>query len=231
MNIAAKPAVILFDLNETLLDMTPVKKKVNSILNSKRGFRIWFGLLLQYSMVDNSTGHYHDFSQIGEATLDMAAAALKTSVKEDDKSEVLELMNTLPLHPDVEEGLQQLSDAGFRLATLTNSSQHTQTSQMHTAKLGSYFEKVLSVEAVQKYKPAPEAYRFAVQQLGVEPRDVMMVAAHGWDIAGATAAGMQTAFIRRMAQSLYSLSPFPTLEADGISSLAMQLQTSQSVSV
>ncbi len=51
-----KPSVILFDVNETLMDMSPLKKKVNDVLDSKRGFRIWFGMLLQYSLVDNSTG-------------------------------------------------------------------------------------------------------------------------------------------------------------------------------
>jgi len=48
-----KPSVIIFDVNETLLDMSPLQKKVNTLLGSKRGFRIWFGLLLQYSLVDN----------------------------------------------------------------------------------------------------------------------------------------------------------------------------------
>ena len=51
-----KPSVIIFDVNETLLDMNDVKKKVNKALNSKRGFKLWFGLLLQYSLVDVYSG-------------------------------------------------------------------------------------------------------------------------------------------------------------------------------
>ena len=227
MNSTTKPKVILFDVNETLLDMTPVKKKVNSVLDSKRGFRIWFGMLLQYSLVDNCTGDYHDFTQIGGAALQMAAAALEEEIDEDEKAEVLTLMNSLEPYPDVEEGLQQLKDAGFRLATLTNSTQETQLKQMQTAKLEKYFEALLSVDAVRKYKPASESYHYAVQTLGVAPQDVLLVAAHGWDITGATAAGMQAAFIKRKGHSLYPLAPLPAFEAKNLTDLATQLQSSK----
>lgn len=84
-----KPAVILFDVNETQLDMTDVKKKVNKALDSKRGFKLWFALLLQYSLVDTVTGKYHDFGAIAGATLQMAATALEIQVQEEDKNERL----------------------------------------------------------------------------------------------------------------------------------------------
>ncbi len=60
----------MFDVNETLVDMTYVKKKVNNALGSKRGFKLWFTQLLQYSLVDTITGSYHDFGAIAGATLE-----------------------------------------------------------------------------------------------------------------------------------------------------------------
>lgn len=221
---ATKPKVILFDVNETLLDMTPVKKKVNSILDSKEGFRIWFGMLLQYSLVDNCTARYHDFTQIAGAALYMAAIALEATVEEDDKKDVSAVMKELAPYPDVEEGLQLLKEAGYRLATLTNSTQQTQTAQLQAAEPGQYFEEMLSVDAVHKYKPASESYRYATETLGVAPQDVLLVAAHGWDIAGAMAAGLQAAFIRRKGQSLYPLAPVPAFETENLTDLAEQLQ-------
>ncbi len=86
-NRPVKPLVVLFDVNETLLDMTPLKKKVNRLLQSKRGFKIWFTTLLHYSLVDNVTNQYHDFSAIGYATLDMTATALKKQLTDEDKKE------------------------------------------------------------------------------------------------------------------------------------------------
>ncbi len=204
-----KPSVILFDVNETLLDMSPLKKKVNNILNSKRGFRIWFGMLLQYSLVDNCTGQYHDFSTIADATLDMAAKALEKEIEEDEKKEALALLKKLSAYADVEKGLKLLKEAGFRLATLTNSPMPTLTAQLQHSGLTTYFEATLSIDGVQKYKPATESYQYAARTLGVSTSEIIMVAAHGWDIAGAMQAGLQAAFIERKGQSLYPLASKP----------------------
>jgi 2-haloacid dehalogenase len=206
---AKKPLVILFDVNETLLDMSPLKKKVNEVLGNKEGFRIWFGMLLQYSLVDNSTGSYHEFSAIADATLDMAAKTLGKEIKEQDKKQALALIKQLKAYPDVEKGLSMLKAAGYRLATLTNSASQTQMAQLNHAGLSKYFEQTLSVDEVKKYKPALESYKYAAKALGVNTGEMVMVAAHGWDIAGALAAGMQAGFIERKGQSLYSLSPKP----------------------
>jgi 2-haloacid dehalogenase len=162
-----RPSIILFDVNETLLDMSPLQKKVNSLLGSKRGFRIWFGMLLQYSLVDNSTGSYHDFSTLAQATLDMAAKALDKEIEDNEKKEALAPMKQLSAYRDVEKGLKLLKAAGYRLATLTNSPPATQSEQLQYAGLTRYFEQTLSIEAVKICKPADESYQYAVKALGV----------------------------------------------------------------
>lgn len=218
-----KPSVILFDVNETLLDMSPLQKKVNSILNSKRGFRIWFGMLLQYSLVDNCTGLYHDFPAIANVTLDMAAKALGEEIDEDKKKEALALMKQLSAYPDVEKGLKLLKEAGYRLATLTNSPPVTQSEQLEHAGLTNYFEQTLSIDAVKKYKPALESYQYAAKALGVKTEDMLLVAAHGWDMAGAMAAGMQAAFIERKGQSLYPLAAKPLYIGKDLAEIAQAI--------
>lgn len=158
-----KPLVILFDVNETMLDMTPLKEKVNALMGTKDGFRIWFGMLLQYSLVDNSTGVYHEFPAIADATLDMAAKTLGKKLKEGDKKAALGLIKQLKAYPDVEKGLELLKGAGYRLATLTKSPMQTQTAQLAYAGLTKYFEKTFSIDEVKKYKPALETYQYAAK--------------------------------------------------------------------
>ena len=204
-----KPVVILFDVNETLLDMLPLKAKVNSLFKSENAFRIWFGMLLHYSLVDNCTGQYHDFVSIANATLDMTAEVMQVSISNDEKKDALSTIKMLAAYPDVKAGLTLLKQAGFRLATLTNSPMPTLIAQLEYAGLTTYFEEMLSIDSVKKYKPAPETYQFAAQKLGVNTNEILMVAAHGWDVNGALIAGMQGAFIEREGQSLYSLSPQP----------------------
>lgn len=215
--------VILFDVNETLLDMSALKKKINSLLNSSKGFRIWFGMLLHYSLVDNCTNNYHDFSAIAEATLDMAAKALEAEIDQKEKKEALQTIKELSAYDDVPKGLKQLKENGFRLATLTNSPLPTLTAQLQSAKLTEYFEATLSIDRIKKYKPALETYQWAAKQLSVTVSDVVLVAAHGWDIAGALQAGLQAAFIERKGQSLYPLSPKPAFTGKDLTKIASQI--------
>lgn len=204
-----QPSVILFDVNETLLDMTPLKKKINALLGSRKGFRIWFGMLLHYSLVENCINQYHDFASIADATLEMAAESLGKTIDEKEKKAALAVLKELKAHKDVKKGLKLLKENGFRLATLTNSPAGTLAEQLNNSKLSAYFELTLSIDAIGKYKPALETYTWAAEQLSVTPAEIIMVAAHGWDIAGALQAGLQAAFIERKGHTLYPLSTRP----------------------
>lgn len=218
----SKP-VIIFDVNETLMDLAPLRIKINNLLDSRKGFQIWFGMLLQYSLVDNCTANYHDFSELAGATLDMAAAALNVTIKEKDKKKALQTITQLSAYKDVPKGLQLLRDSGFRMATLTNSPTETLSAQLQSAKLTRFFDSTLSIDTIKKYKPSLETYRWAAEQLSVNISNTILVAAHGWDIAGALQAGMQAAFIEREGQSLYPLSPRPGLIAKDILDFAKKI--------
>ena len=220
--IKNKP-VIVFDVNETLLDMTPLKKSVNELLGEEQGFKIWFGMLLHYSTVSNNIEEYNDFTTIASATLKMAAISMKKEVSDDQIKNALSLIKTLQTYPDVEKGLTLLKENGFRLITLTNSPDGALQAQLENSKLTHFFEQALSIDALGKYKPAPETYRWAAEKLAVTPEEMLLVAAHGWDIAGASHAGLATGFVAREGQSLYSLSKDPDFIADDILKMAEKL--------
>ncbi|WP_016988152.1 haloacid dehalogenase type II [Flavobacterium sp. ACAM 123] len=223
MTIQKTKPVLVFDVNETLLDMTPLKKSVNTLLDNEQGFRIWFGMLLHYSIVSNSINEYHDFSTIAGATLAMASTSINKKVTEDEIKEALSNIKILQAYPDVEKGLQLLKDHGFRLATLTNSPPHALKQQLINSNLTNYFEQALSIDSLKKYKPAAETYLWAAKKLVVQPNEMLMIAAHGWDLAGASHAGLATCFIAREGQSLYTLSNTPDFEANDILAMAEQL--------
>lgn len=206
--MTTKPSVILFDVNETMMNMKPLKKELNELLGA-RGFRIWFNMLLHYSLVDNCTQQYHDFSAIAGAAFDMTANSLAIKIKEKHKTDALSRIKHLKAYPDVPKGLKLLLNNGYRLATLTNSPETTLLEQLEYSSLTGFFEKTLSVDAIRKYKPSPETYHWAAEQMRVNVKEIIMVAAHGWDIIGAIQAGLQTAFIERKGQSLYPLAVMP----------------------
>lgn len=213
----------MFDVNETLLDLSSLQWAFTQQFNEPYAFKHWFSTLLQYSLVDTLTADYHDFGQIGKAALTMTSAYFDKPLSPDEQQSLLALIADLQPHPDVEPGLARLKEAGFRLVTLTNSPTRTLTKQMANTGLDAYFEALWSVDDVQVFKPHPQTYGLALSRLQLPPDQAMLVACHGWDIAGAARVGMQTGFIARPGQSPYALAPAPTITGNTLLDLAEQL--------
>lgn len=218
------PEVIFFDVNETLLDLGPLKESVTEILGGRKDLvTLWFTTMLQYSLVATVGDQYHDFGAIGAATLQMVAQNQNISITEEKAKDALKVIRSLPAHSDVPEALDKLKDSGYTLVTLTNSSNKAVEEQMTNAGLKGYFEQLLSIEDVGLYKPHRHVYNWAARRMGVAPSDSMLIAAHGWDVAGAKWAGWQTAFISRPGQQLYPLAEKPEIIAPDLGQIAKQL--------
>lgn len=218
-----RPAILLFDVNETLLDLAPLEESINKVLSDESSAKLWFITMLQYSLVTTVSGQYAPLPEIGAATLQMLARNRGLTLIDEDAKKALAPMTSLPSHPEVQASLETLKEAGFRLATLTNSSQSGVKAQMENAKLSAFFERELSVETVGKYKPHKDVYLWAASEMGAKPDECMLVAAHGWDVAGAKWAGLQTAFIGRPGQQLFSVAPQPDIQVADLSGLAREL--------
>ena len=191
------PRVCLFDVNETLLDLSALDPHFEGLFGDAAVCQEWFGQMIQSALVSTVTGAYSDFGTIGAAALRMTAELHGVELSDEDQHQLLKTMQELPPHPEVQECLEYLRDAGLRLATLTNSTQQVAENQMHNSGLGQYFEQVLSADSVQRLKPAPEPYQMAAQSLKEELENIRLIAAHAWDVAGALRAGCAAAFVAR----------------------------------
>lgn len=218
-----RPTVLLFDVNETLLDLTPLSDSINAVLLDERAAKLWFTTMLQYSLVMTVSEQHASLPNIGAAVLEMIARNTDVVLTSEEAKKALEPMLTLPPFPDVRPGLEKLKQHGFRLATLTNSSQVGVKAQMEYAGLTDCFEQQLSVESVGKYKPHRAVYEWAASKMQCQPSRCMLVAAHGWDVAGAKWAGLQTAFINRAGQQLFPLGLKPDFHVADLMGLADQL--------
>ena len=201
--------VCVFDVNETLLDLSALDPHFERAFGDAAVRGAWFSQLLQSAFVATITDSYSDFGTIGSAALEMVAERQGVDLSEEDRQKILGGMRELPPHPEVAESLDRLRDAGLRLATLTNSTQQVAEAQMNSSGLREYFEQILSADAVGRLKPAPEPYRMAAQALGVEVKGVRLVAAHAWDVAGALRAGCAAAFVARPGMVLDPLVEHP----------------------
>jgi len=70
-----RPKVLFLDVNETLLDLGPLKKSVGAVLGGKKELlSLWFTTMLQYSLVNTVADRYEHFTVIGSAALQMGAS-------------------------------------------------------------------------------------------------------------------------------------------------------------
>jgi 2-haloacid dehalogenase len=222
MNMPA-PKVVVFDVNETLLSLDPLKGSVGRVLGGREDLLpLWFSTLLHYSLVETLSGTYHDFGEIGTAALMMVAETQGIALTQNEaQAAVVTPLRSLPPHPDVMKGLTALRDDGrFQLVTLSNSSDTEAQAKLEKAGLLELFDGCYTVESCKKYKPHPDPYRSVLQALGVQPHEAMMVAAHAWDLMGAKNAGLQTAFIARPGKTLYPNAARPDVVVNDLLELA-----------
>lgn len=208
--------VVLFDLNGTLTDPRPLGAPWEvPELGAEALARA-----VQTAMVDTILGHYRDFSEHVESGLRSAARA--RGLDERAVEEAMRIATALPPFSDAEVALGRMANAGHTLAVLTNSGADAGRRTIDAAGMGSRFERVLGVDAVQRFKPHPDTYRYALEELSCGAGEVTFVSAHGWDLAGAAHAGMRTALVARGEQPPPVL-PRPDLQAQDLSGLADQL--------
>lgn len=206
------PKVLFFDVNESLLDLGNMKNSIGKALGGREDLLpLWFTTMLQYSLVSTASRQYVDFGTIGAATLRMVAANHGIQLSEKDAKEALTPLRSLPPHPEVKAALENIRNAGYKMVSLTNSSNKGVEMQFKNAGLTDYFDERLSIEDLGKYKPDSDVYNWAARKMGVQPNECIMIAAHGWDIAGAMWAGWRGAFIARPGQQLYPLAPPPEI--------------------
>ena len=212
--------IIVLDVNETLLDIAVLAPHFQRVFGGADVLREWFSILLLYSNVANVTAQYTEFGRIAGAALDMVASARGTQLSGQDRDAVLGLMRSLPAHADVRPGLERLRKAGFRLVTLTNSAPAVVAEQIKNAELSDLIERSFSVDAVKRFKPAPEPYQYVARELGVTTANLRLVAAHAWDVLGALHAGCAAAFLARPGKVLYPLGPQPDIAEPDLPAIA-----------
>ena len=189
--------VCVFDVNETLLDLAALDPLFERVFGDASVRKLWFNQMLQSAFVATMTDAYVTFGESAAAALSMTEERLGVEVSEDDRQEILGGLRDLPPHPEVPDSLDRLREAGFRLATLTNSTQEVAEAQVENAGIADRFEQILSADTAKRLKPAPAPYRMAARALEIPERGMRLVAAHAWDVAGALRAGCAAAFVAR----------------------------------
>jgi 2-haloacid dehalogenase len=216
--------IIVFDVNETLLDLDSLRPTFDRIFSDSAALRLWFAELITYSEALTLAGAYVPFTDIGGAVLRMLAATRGITISDADAAELTERFAAMPPHPEVPMALRRLREHGFRLFTLTDNTLAISGRQLERAGVIDLFERRFSVdETVRRHKPAQEAYHSVAAALGASPGGICLVACHVWDTIGAGAAGWQAALILREGNAPLDVGPQPDYIGKDLDAIADQL--------
>ena len=199
---------VIFDLNGTLLDPAPLLDPPEIPIAALDEANMM-------AMVTVLAGRETTFKPLFEA-------ALRRGLERAGREPVDVDLASMPAYPDVPDALQSLRDGGFRLAVLTQSAVEPSETAMRNAGIREHFEHVLSAPASGAFKPEDLAYKAALEQLGTT--DAWFVAGHWWDVAGATFAGLKTAWISRTDLAYPTAMPEPHLRATDIADVAAKIK-------
>lgn len=220
-----RPRLLIFDVNETLSDMSPLAARFVELGLSPRAATVWFTALLRDGFALTSSGTSAPFAEI-------AAEALRVLFTTEEPNRDLEdavayIMGSFPrlsVHSDVIDGLTTLRELDLRLVTLSNGATTVADALLNAAGVRGHFERLMSVEDAGAWKPAPRSYAYALEECDVDPREAMLVAVHPWDTHGAARAGLSTAWINRQDARYPSYFLPPTLGVRSLTDLAEQLR-------
>jgi 2-haloacid dehalogenase len=216
--------VVVFDVNETLMNLDGIRPVFDRIFNDPAAMRLWFANLITYSEALTLSGVYVPFTDIGGAVLRMLAATRDVAISDGDAAELTDRFATMPPHPEVPAALRRLRDHGFRLFTLTDNTLAISGRQLEHAGVIDVFERRFSVdETVKRHKPAQQAYDSVAAALELDPGDICLVACHVWDTMGAQSAGWQAGLILREGNAPLDVGPQPDYIGKDLDAIADQL--------
>lgn len=222
--------LLVFDVNETLLDVAFLDDLIAEVAQGPEAAgeasgpqprREWFDRMIRSALTLTAAGEYAAFGALAVAALRDLAAEHGREVTDEDAGRLADGIRRLPAHADVAPALRRLRAAGHRIVTLTNSVLDVAEDQLAHSGLRDLVDGVYSADVVRRLKPAPEPYRMVLEQENTDA--AVLVAAHDWDVAGAAAAGLATAFVAREGRRPFGAATPPSYVVGDLGGLADRL--------
>ena len=220
--MSRRPAVVAFDVIETLMSLEPLRERLTEIGQPPHLLEAWYTRTLRDGMALSATGDYVPFNDVAEAAL---RALTSYTISDEQVAQVMAGFSELPAFPDALPAMTALTDAGVRVACVTNGSAYLTSSFINRTGLGSLVDRVVSVSEVYRWKPAKVVYLYAAEVLDVPPQWMALVAAHDWDCHGAKRAGLTTGWVSRKSGGFGAPFEPPDVVGEDLTEVAAKLLT------
>jgi len=191
----ARPKAVAFDIIGTVFPLEPLRPSVMALGLPAAGLEGWFAAGCRDAFAMAAAGDFKPFTTVLEAALDQVLAEQGLNPPEHDRQALVKGLGTLDARPDAGAAFQTLVSAGIPLLALSNGARSATQSLLERAGLANLVQTIVSVEEVKLSKPRAEVYEHAAREASVATGELALVAVHPWDINGAAAAGLVTAYL------------------------------------
>jgi 2-haloacid dehalogenase len=211
---------VAFDVIGTLFPLERSRNGLIALGAPGHALEMWFAEALRDFFALSHAGGYAPLRAVLAASLPRTLVALE--VEHDDAAieRVMATLKQLDPAEGARSSIKALAEAEFSILALTNGSEEITRALLDEARLYGHFDAVLSCDEIRVSKPHPSVYQMARQ---LEPGELWMVAAHGWDIAGAARAGLRTAWISGKERIYPATFPSPDIRAPDLESAARSI--------
>jgi 2-haloacid dehalogenase len=205
---------VAFDIIGTLFTLDRPRDRLIALGAPREALELWFAQALRDAFAWSHAGGYRPLKEFLEAALPRMLGVVGLEANEEKVAQVMEAFSELDLVDGAEEASSVLFDAGWRLIAVTMGSEESTRRLLSRAGLEDRFSVFVSCDRIGKTKPHPDVYEMARQEAGSGA--LWLIAAHAWDVAGATRAGLRTCWVSHLEKRYLSVYPEPDMRASGL---------------
>jgi 2-haloacid dehalogenase len=211
---------VIFDAYGTLFDVAAVSAVCARVAPDPAAFvALWRSKQLEYAFLRGLMRQYADFSVVTRDALRYTAAATGTPLAAEQEAELLAAWDEVTPFPEVATTLSELKARGLTLAILSNGTPAMLEQLVRANGLTASFDRLLSVDTVQTYKPDPAVYDLIERELGVRRERALFVSSNYWDVSGARAFGLAVGWVNRAGATPDQLGQQPSFELASLAGL------------
>lgn len=203
----------VFDAYGTLFDVHSAASRHQEKLgeNAQAVSALWRTKQLEYTWLRSLMQRYINFAKVTQDALDYALDSHGIN-DETLRQDLLNAYHELACYPEVPETLSKLKKLGLGTAILSNGTLEMLEAGVRNSQLEDLLDAVFSVDTIRIFKPDPQVYQLAVDQLGCNPKEILFFSSNAWDVSGAATFGYQAVWVNRFGQAPERLPGTPVLE-------------------
>ena len=205
---------VAFHVIGTLFSLDRPRDRLIALGAPREALELWFAQALRDAFAWSHAGGYRPLKEFLGAALPRMLDSVGVEASEEKAAQVMEAFSELDPIDGADQACSVLFEAGWRMVALTMGSEESTRHLLSRAGLEDRFSAFLSCDRIGKTKPHPDVYEMARQEAG--PGALWLIAAHAWDVAGATRAGLRTCWVSHLEKRYLSVYPEPDVLASGL---------------